>query len=188
MNRRCSTKSVMILLIAALFGLWSSSAISVPNEAAPAVAAAGPDAAAGTYSAVMQLGGGLTFMAVFTLHADGTAVSYDLTDFASATLAGPDGPHLNSLAVGSWKHTTGRSYVATLIFFRSAVGGGGEVDSVGRLTIEGSFDERFQTGTAEVIVDAFPCLPATLGCPDPALLPPPTAPVFGTFTALRIVP
>lgn len=158
-----------------------------PLQASPASAGIGQPGA-GAYSAVMQLGGGFTFNALTTLHADGTATSQDVTDFGAASVAGGDTPHLNSVAVGTWKHTGDRSFVATLIYFRSDVGLSGEVDSIGRLTLMGSFDEGFHSGTADVIVENFPCVPATIGCSDPALLPPPTAPVFGTFTLTRIIP
>jgi hypothetical protein len=170
-------------------------ALSSPSTAVGAVTPQGEpagagilQAGAGTYSAVMQLGGGFTFTALTTLHADGTAASQDVSDFGAASVAGADTPHLNSVAVGTWKHTGGRSFVSTLIYFRSDVDGSGEVDSLGRITLIGTFDEGFHSGTGDAIVENFPCVPATIGCPDPALLPPPTAPVFGSFALMRIIP
>ncbi len=193
MKKHPAVKSIFVLCLAAILG---SVLPSVPMAVAVAGAEYGSQSvgagtgqgqpAAGTYAASIPLGGGLNFTALLTLHADGTATSQDVSDFGAASVAAGDGPHANTLAVGSWKHTTGQSYVATLVYFRSAVGGGGEVDSVGRLTIDGTFDQNFQTGSGGVIVENFPCVPATIGCPNPALLPGPAAPPFGTANLLRI--
>ena len=185
--RRHSTLGLWAaLILAGVIGPGLASTSAALEE--PAAQTGGMNGAAGTYSSVLPLGGGYTFLALMTLHADGTVTTQDVSDFGAASVASGDGPHLNSVAVGSWKHTTGRSYTATLVYFRSATDAAGEVTSIGRLTLSGTFDEGFQTATGPAIVENFPCVPATIGCPDPALLPPPTAAPLGTFTSTRIIP